>query len=63
MLVLTRKVDQRIQIGENICIVILKVQGRRVKIGVEAPAQVNVVRSELLRPAKTEQNPPRQKAT
>jgi carbon storage regulator len=51
MLVLTRKTDQRIQIGEDISIVILRVQSRRVKIGIEAPRGMCIIRSELLPPA------------
>ena len=47
MLALTRKIDQRIQIGSDICITILHVRGKQVRIGIEAPRQVRVVRAEL----------------
>jgi len=47
MLVLTRKVDQSIQIGDSISVTLLKVKGRSVRIGIEAPAEVRVRRSEL----------------
>jgi len=47
MLALTRKIDQRIQIGSDICITILHVRGKQVRIGIEAPRQVKVVRAEL----------------
>ncbi len=54
MLVLTRKTDERIQIGDNITITILRVKGHAVKVGIEAPEGVQVVRCELLgRPART----------
>ncbi len=38
MLVLSRKADQKIQIGPNITITILKVKGMAVRIGIEARA-------------------------
>ncbi len=47
MLVLSRKTDESIQIGENVSIRILKVKGNQVRIGIEAPREVRVVRSEL----------------
>src|SRR5579864_9132307 len=47
MLVLTRKVKQQIQIGENIVITILQIRGQTVRVGIEAPQQVRVVRSEI----------------
>jgi carbon storage regulator CsrA len=47
MLVLTRKTNQQIQIGENVVITILHVKGQSVRVGIEAPRQVRVVRSEI----------------
>ena len=49
MLVLRRKAKQGIVLSENIRVVILAVEGGRVKIGIEAPRGVTVVREELLR--------------
>lgn len=51
MLVLTRKHQEKIQIGEHVTITILKVKGRTVRLGIEAPRQVRVVRGELPRAA------------
>lgn len=48
MLVLTRKTEQKIKIGENIVITVLKVQGDQVSIGIEAPRELEIVREELL---------------
>jgi len=48
MLVLTRKKEQKICIGDNIVIKILKVQGDQVSIGIEAPRSLSIVRQELL---------------
>ncbi|HVX12287.1 MAG TPA: carbon storage regulator [Pirellulales bacterium] len=55
MLVLTRKVKQQIQIGENIVVTILQVRGQTVRVGIEAPHSVRVVRAEIADlPAKTD---------
>ena len=48
MLVLSRKVGQRIQIGDHISIVVNKVRGKRVTLGIEAPRKIPVRRGELL---------------
>ena len=47
MLVLTRKPSEQIRIGDNIVITILKTKGKAVKIGIEAPAEIAVLRGEL----------------
>ncbi len=47
MLVLTRKVDQSIMIGDNIRIVVVDVRGDQVKIGIDAPRDVMVHRHEV----------------
>jgi len=58
MLVLSRKADEKIVIGRNITVTVLRIQGRVVKIGVEAPDEVAVLRSELLgRPSPRERGP------
>ena len=48
MLVLTRKQQEKIQIGNGITITVLKLKGKSVRLGIEAPTDVNVVRGELL---------------
>ncbi len=50
MLVLTRKADQKIQIGSNIRITVIEVKGRYVRLGIEAPRDVRIVRSEIAAP-------------
>ena len=50
MLVLTRKADQKIQIGSNITITVIEVKGRYVRLGIEAPRDVRIVRSEIAAP-------------
>lgn len=48
MLVLSRKVGERIQLGDNITVTLVKVSGNLVRLGIEAPANMPVVRQELL---------------
>lgn len=47
MLILSRKVDQKIRIGNEITLTIIEVRGDQVKIGVEAPKDVKVFRQEV----------------
>ena len=47
MLVLSRKLNERIRIGDDIEITVLRLKGGTVKIGIAAPKEVHVVRSEL----------------
>lgn len=47
MLVLARKIDETIKIGEHITVTVLQVKGRMVKIGISAPRDVRVMRGEL----------------
>ncbi|HEY4686426.1 MAG TPA: carbon storage regulator [Dehalococcoidia bacterium] len=48
MLILTRKIDQSIIISGNIQIMVLGVERDRVKLGIAAPAEITVLREELL---------------
>ncbi|MGL4514527.1 MAG: carbon storage regulator [Lacipirellulaceae bacterium] len=48
MLVLTRKQSEKIQIGDNITITVIKTKGQAVRIGIEAPSDVTVLRGELV---------------
>lgn len=47
MLVLSRKVGQKILVGDNLVLQIMKVQGGRVKIAIEAPDSLKIRRGEL----------------
>lgn len=47
MLVLSRKVGQRIIIGSGIEIVVAEICGNRVKLGISAPPEVSILREEL----------------
>lgn len=48
MLVLSRKTGQSIRIGDDIVLTLVSVNGKRAKIGIEAPAHCNIVRREIL---------------
>ncbi len=47
MLVLTRKVGQRILVGDNVAITVVRVSQGTVRLGIEAPPETPIVREEL----------------
>ncbi|MGG3738360.1 carbon storage regulator CsrA [Aeribacillus pallidus] len=47
MLVLTRKIKEAIQIGDDIEIIVLAIQGDQVKLGINAPKHVEIHRKEI----------------
>ena len=53
MLVLTRKLDESIIIGENIEIKVLEVRGEQVRLGIVAPRSISVHRKELYEKIKS----------
>lgn len=55
MLVLTRKVSQKIAIGGDVHVTVLSIDGDKVKIGIDAPKSIRVFREELI-DATREQN-------
>ena len=48
MLILSRKIDQAIKIGEDIEIAITKIEGDSVKVGITAPRSIAILRKEIL---------------
>ncbi len=54
MLVLTRKAGEKIKIGDNIVISVLKCEGNIVKIGIDAPKEVTILRMEVLEQVENE---------
>jgi len=47
MLVLTRKAQEKIRIGDDVVITVLKTKGKAVRLGIEAPDEMRVLRGEL----------------
>jgi carbon storage regulator len=64
MLVLSRKESERIRLGDSIVLTIVRVSGDKVRLGIEAPADVLVLREELHadRAAATKDEAPLKKA-
>lgn len=48
MLVLTRRINERIVIGDDIVVTVLEVHGEQVRLGIDAPRTVKVFREEVL---------------
>ncbi len=48
MLVLTRKLMEKLVIGDNICITVVRIEGGQVRLGIDAPSDVRIIRSELV---------------
>jgi len=47
MLVLSRKQNQRIRVGDSVVVTVVRVSGDKVRIGIEAPDSMRVLREEL----------------
>lgn len=47
MLVLSRKLGEKIYIGDNICITLVDIRGDKIRLGIEAPRDVPVYRQEV----------------
>ena len=47
MLVLSRKQNERIRVGDSVVVTVVRVSGDKVRIGIEAPPTVRVLRDEL----------------
>ncbi len=54
MLILTRKKDEAIRLGEDIRIVLVQIKGGQVRIGIECPSTLRVLREELYEAVKQE---------
>ena len=48
MLVLSRKLGEKIFIGDNICITVVDIDRGKIRLGIEAPREVAIYRQELL---------------
>lgn len=57
MLVLSRRTAESLLIGDDICITILRCDNGQVRIGIDAPKHINIVRTELLGREVVEKTP------
>ena len=49
MLILTRRVGEKLVIGENVTVTVLGVKGNQIRIGIDAPPEVQVYREEIFK--------------
>ena len=56
MLILTRRVDESIRIGENVTITIVEISSTRVRIGIDAPKEIKVHREEIYQRIQPDQS-------
>jgi carbon storage regulator len=47
MLVLTRRLGESITIGDNVKLIVVEIDGNQVKLGIEAPREIEIYREEL----------------
>ncbi len=48
MLIITRKMDQAVHLGDNITVEVLEIKGNQVRLGFTAPPEIHILRDELL---------------
>lgn len=54
MLILSRKEKEQITVGDNIVITVVKIQGDKIRLGIEAPREIPVHRLEVYREIQKE---------
>jgi carbon storage regulator len=55
MLVLTRHVDESIAIGDSILVTVLAIEGDRIKLGITAPREIQILRQEVFQAIKEQE--------
>lgn len=54
MLVLTRKSEEAIKLGDNITITVVEIKGNQVRLGIDAPPDIRIYRNELYEKTRSE---------
>jgi carbon storage regulator len=62
MLVLSRKKDEKIVIGDKITIMVIEIRGDKVRLGIDAPRDITVHREEVYEAIKREQRAQREQS-
>lgn len=57
MLILTRKLGEQIQIGEDILVTVVRISNQGVRLGIEASLEASIERKELMEPKEAPQTP------
>ena len=57
MLILTRKVNESIRIGDSCTVTVVEITGAKVRLGIEAPREIPVVRTEVAARTLTDTDP------
>jgi len=47
VLIVTRKLGQAVRVGDDVRVVVMEVRGKQVRLGIEAPADVQIYREEI----------------
>jgi carbon storage regulator len=55
MLILTRRVDETLMVGDEVTVTVLGVKGNQVRIGINAPEEVSIHREEIYERIKAEE--------
>ena len=63
MLVLSRKSGEKIRIGDEVAITVVRIGPNTVRLGIEAPRTMSILREELCEESQTEQKPEPQDAS
>ena len=54
MLILTRRIGEKLIIGENVIVTVLALQGNQIRVGIDAPKEVKVHREEIYQKIQSE---------
>jgi len=56
MLILTRKSNEKIFIGDDVVLVVLGIENNRVKLGIDAPSNISILREEIVDDSRNRKN-------